>query len=158
MPCCVFVFHTSGCIHLNGYPSSVTINVKSTAAAHSNAGAGGCCQGPEVDIIDTEILSWAEAVTETGQCQSVGSRQQITRSVRTIHYLSLHNEQEAVIVRNQEAAVSLKMMGADSAGRRLLFPRALPSIPVISRGKDHERKRKIAVKCLELEEMLERQG
>ena len=50
------------------------------------------------------------------------------------------------------------MMGADSAGRRLLFPRALPSIPVISRGKDHERKRKIAVKCLELEEMLERQG
>ena len=50
------------------------------------------------------------------------------------------------------------MMGADSAGRRLLFPRALPSIPVISGGKDHERKRKIAVKCLELEEMLERQG
>merc|ERR1712072_1435813 len=49
-------------------------------------------------------------------------------------------------------------MGADSAGRRLLFPRALPSIPVISGGKDHERKRKIAVKCLELEEMLERQG
>jgi len=50
------------------------------------------------------------------------------------------------------------MMGADSAGRRLLFPRALPSIPVINGGKDHERKRKIAVKCLELEEMLERQG
>ena len=51
------------------------------------------------------------------------------------------------------------MMGADSAGRRLLFPRALPSIPVITGGKDHERqKRKIAVKCLELEEMLERQG
>merc|ERR1712110_436974 len=43
-------------------------------------------------------------------------------------------------------------------GRRLLFPRALPSIPVINGGKDHERKRKIAVKCLELEEMLERQG
>ena len=51
------------------------------------------------------------------------------------------------------------MMGADSAGRRLLFPRALPSIPVITGAKDHERqKRKIAVKCLELEEMLERQG
>merc|ERR1712110_547746 len=43
-------------------------------------------------------------------------------------------------------------------GRRLLFPRALPSIPVINGGKDHERKRKIAVKCLELEEMLEKQG
>merc|ERR1711879_334014 len=43
-------------------------------------------------------------------------------------------------------------------GRRLLFPRALPSIPVIAGGADHERKRKIAVKCLELEEMLERQG
>ena len=51
------------------------------------------------------------------------------------------------------------MMGApDSAGRRLLFPRALPRLPVIMGGADHEKKRKIAVKCLELEEMLEKQG
>ena len=55
------------------------------------------------------------------------------------------------------------MMGADSAGRRLLFPRVLPRpgpapgpAPVTSG--DHDKKRRIAVKCLELEEMLERQG
>ena len=53
------------------------------------------------------------------------------------------------------------MMGApDSRGRRLLFPRALPKLAVVAGGasQDHERKRKIAVKCLELEEMLEKQG
>merc|ERR1719273_234271 len=53
------------------------------------------------------------------------------------------------------------MMGApDSRGRRLLFPRALPRLSPLVPGpsQDHERKRKIAVKCLELEEMLEKQG
>ncbi len=51
------------------------------------------------------------------------------------------------------------MMGApDHRGRRLLFPKALPRIEVIAGSADHERKRKIAVKCLELEEMLEKQG
>jgi len=50
-------------------------------------------------------------------------------------------------------------MGApDSRGRTLLFPKNLPKLPVIVGGADHERKRKIAVKCLELEEMLEKQG
>merc|ERR1719278_27699 len=50
------------------------------------------------------------------------------------------------------------MMGApDSRGRRLLFPRALPRLGP-SPSQDHEKKRKIAVKCLELEEMLEKQG
>merc|ERR1712154_437149 len=52
-----------------------------------------------------------------------------------------------------------RMMGApDSRGRRLLFPRSLPKLPVIVGGGEHEKKRKIAVKCLELEEMLEKQG
>ena len=41
---------------------------------------------------------------------------------------------------------------------KLLFPSAIPRIPMIVGSADHERKRKIAVKCLELEEMLERQG
>ena len=53
------------------------------------------------------------------------------------------------------------MMGApDSRGRRLLFPRALPRLDGVgsSLSQDHEKKRKIAVKCLELEEMLEKQG
>ena len=53
------------------------------------------------------------------------------------------------------------MMGADSAGRRLLFPRVLPRpapAPAPVTSGDHDKKRRIAVKCLELEEMLERQG
>lgn len=55
----------------------------------------------------------------------------------------------------------VRMMGApDSRGRRLLFPRALPRLSPLVPGpsQDHEKKRKIAVKCLELEEMLEKQG
>ena len=112
----------------------------------------------EVDIIDTETRPgpghWSEAGLSlgTGQCQSVPAD---SRHHTKCHRGSIicNNEFESV------EAVRLKMMGADSAGRRLLFPRALPSIPVINGGKDHERqKRKIAVKCLELEEMLERQG
>ena len=56
------------------------------------------------------------------------------------------------------ASDKVRMMGApDSRGRRLLFPRALPRLAVVA-SQDHERKRKIAVKCLELEEMLEKQG
>ena len=55
------------------------------------------------------------------------------------------------------------MMGADPAGRRLLFPRVLPRpgpapAPAPVTSGDHDKKRRIAVKCLELEEMLERQG
>ena len=53
------------------------------------------------------------------------------------------------------------MMGADSRGRKLLFPKLIPGIPkvpIISGAGDHEKKRKIAVKCLEMEEMLEKQG
>ena len=59
------------------------------------------------------------------------------------------------------ATTSARMMGApDSRGRRLLFPRALPRLAPLVPGpsQDHEKKRKIAVKCLELEEMLEKQG
>jgi len=41
---------------------------------------------------------------------------------------------------------------------KLLFPTAVPRIPVIAGTADHEKKRKVAVKCLELEEMLESQG
>ena len=41
---------------------------------------------------------------------------------------------------------------------KLLFPTALPRIPINVGSSDHERKRKIAIKCLELEEMLESQG
>ena len=62
------------------------------------------------------------------------------------------------------ATTSARMMGApDSRGRRLLFPRALPRLAPLASlapgpSQDHEKKRKIAVKCLELEEMLEKQG
>jgi len=41
---------------------------------------------------------------------------------------------------------------------KLLFPTAVPRIPMILSSADHEKKRKVAVKCLELEEMLESQG
>ena len=69
-----------------------------------------------------------------------------------------HHETPAVAT---PSSPGLTMMGADSAGRRLLFPRVLPRpgpgpAPVTSG--DHDKKRRIAVKCLELEEMLERQG
>ena len=53
------------------------------------------------------------------------------------------------------------MMGADSKGRKLLFPKVLPpkqKLPTINGFADHEKKRRIAVKCLELEESLEKQG
>ena len=57
------------------------------------------------------------------------------------------------------------MMGADSNGKRLLFPKVLPrapgsvgKVPIITGAADHEKKRRIAVKCLEMEEMLEKQG
>ena len=53
------------------------------------------------------------------------------------------------------------MMGADTKGRKLLFPKVLPpkpKLPNINGAADHERKRKIAIKCLELEENLEKQG
>ena len=39
--------------------------------------------------------------------------------------------------------------------KKLLFPTRLP---VIAGSADHERRRKVAVKCLELEEMLESKG
>jgi len=41
---------------------------------------------------------------------------------------------------------------------KLLFPSAIPRLSTIVGSADHEKKRKIAVKCLELEEMLESQG
>ena len=50
------------------------------------------------------------------------------------------------------------MIGADATGRRLLFPKVLPKIPVVTSPADHEKKRRIAVRCLEMEEMLENQG
>ena len=47
---------------------------------------------------------------------------------------------------------------ANSNRPKLLFPTAVPRIPIIAGSADHEKKRKIAIKCLELEEMLESKG
>ena len=92
-----FTFHTSGCIHLNGNPSSPTINVlihgRQLPAKQCNAGSGGS-PGPGGrynrywDQARPRPLVWGWAVTWDRPVPVSASRQQTSHQVsQRIHYL-----------------------------------------------------------------------